>query len=143
MPSISPNIPPGVARKLPARMTTRIPPRNPPGIPLRTLLRMPWSALGLLLLCAAAPAQAQFSNACQTQFGICSVPPAPVGSYCQCVVTAPDGAILRADQGYRVLGLQQQGVASHCSTPQGFCFIGQAPLGIPCTCGYFQGMTVP
>jgi hypothetical protein len=89
------------------------------------------------LLCCVGPAHAQYTNACQTQFGVCSVPPGPVGS--QCVCQAPGRY---PDPGMRVLGMQQS-VATHCATPQGVCFIGQAPLGVPGQCGYIQGSTVP
>ena len=73
------------------------------------------------------------SDACQTAFGVCRAPVAPVGAPCTCF--GPRGP----DPG-RMLFIpsspsqQQQTFSTACATPFGVCQTSPAPIGAPCRC---------
>ena len=91
------------------------------------------TALGLV---SGSEAQApSLSNACQTGFGVCPAPMAPVGAPCVCGPGHP-GRMIFAPPSQLSPGAAQQGrLTTACGTPFGVCqtpFPG--PVGSSCTC---------
>jgi hypothetical protein len=99
-------------------------------------------AAGALISSLAAQAQVPLSGACQTQFGVCPAPVAPVGAPCIC---GP------GHQG-RMIFMNPQGVGgpppsvpmgNMCGTRFGVCLTPSfAPFGSPCGCGPDPGQIV-
>ena len=75
---------------------------------------------GAVLVVSASDAQVPVSNACATQFGVCYVGYAPVGTYCRC----------GGDPGRIVL----QRWSDACGTHRGVCRVPPGPVGTPCGC---------
>lgn len=95
---------------------------------------------GLLLavfgLVGGSEAQAPpLSSACQTQFGVCLAPLAPVGAPCTCG-PGHAGRMIFAPPAPPPPGIAQQGrLTTACGTPFGVCRTQfPAPIGAPCTC---------
>lgn len=97
--------------------------------------------LGTLVLAFSAHAQAPLSSACQTQFGICPAPVAPVGAPCACGPGHPGRMIFMAPQGP---GMAPPGLMSMaCGTQYGICPTPfAAPVGSPCGCGSHPGRMI-
>lgn len=106
------------------------------------LARRLGTGLLLVALGAVSGSEAQappLSNACQTRFGICPAPIAPVGAPCVCGMGDPGRMIfapmqqqqMRPPQDFR----QQRPLTTACGTPFGVCQTPfAAPAGAPCTC---------
>jgi hypothetical protein len=72
------------------------------------------------------------SNACQTAFGVCPAPLAPVGAPCLCVGKDPGRMIFMPFNSPPPV--QQQTFSTSCATAFGVCQTSPAPVGGPCTC---------
>lgn len=104
---------------------------------LRTMLNAIF-ALGTVLYAASVGAQVPLSNACQTNFGVCPAPVAPVGAPCTCFGDQrghdPGRMIYVTPSGRPGPGFQSP-VSNFCATPFGVCQMPfQAPVNTPCTC---------
>ena len=101
---------------------------------LRTTLNAIF-ALGTVLYAANVGAQVPLSNACQTNFGVCSAPVAPVGAPCTCFSSQrgpdPGRMIYTGGPGAGI----QSPMSNFCGTQFGVCQMPfQAPVNTPCTC---------
>lgn len=91
------------------------------------------AALALLLAGDELAAQVPFSGLCQTQLGICAVPPGPVGSFCRCGNGDPGRFIFPPPNWNNA-----------CGTRYGVCRMANyAPVGSRCNCGNDQGQIIP
>jgi len=93
-----------------------------------------------------AHAEVPLSTACQTAFGVCPAPVAPVGTLCRCVgPRGPDPGRMIYGTKYPATGSANQRVpvSNACATNFGVCSLPfQAPLGAPCTCTGVRGADV-
>lgn len=92
--------------------------------------------VGVLLTAAVAHAQGPLSGACQTQFGICPAPVAPVGAPCMCGPGHPGRMIYQGGPAPVPMG-------AACATRFGVCPMPYpAPIGTPCGCGRDPGQII-
>jgi len=94
-------------------------------------------ACGAIGLATGAVAQVPTSTTCQTRYGICRAPVAPVGAPCACIgPRGPDsGRMIYAPAAQRAPQMQQVPLGNACRTPYGVCSLPfNAPLNAPCTC---------
>lgn len=74
------------------------------------------------------------SNACQTAYGVCPAPVAPVGAPCMCIGRDP-GRMIFAPPALPPPGFpHQERLSTACGTRFGVCQTAPAPTGAPCTC---------
>ncbi len=112
------------------------------------------ATLGFLLFLATAgsgPARAQggeISDACQTLYGICRVPPRYVGTYCECY--GDIGEIVRPPPPPRRPAAPAPWEArpdlpatNACETDYGICRVPFGPVDSYCECYGDPGMRVP
>ena len=108
--------------------------------------------VGAAALAAVAYADAPFTNACQTPFGVCFVGPAPVGAPCTCV-PAPGvyhpgrmtflEAPSRPATAHRPPPPNFHPISNACGTRFGVCQVMPAPVGSGCGCGRDPGQIIP
>ena len=96
---------------------------------------------GALVFAAVAHAQVPLSAACQTQFGVCPAPTAPVGAPCVCGPGHPGRMIFMSGGGSMA---PQPAMSRYCGTQFGACPTPfAAPVGSPCGCGVYPGRMLP
>jgi hypothetical protein len=105
--------------------------------------------LAAVLLPVAGHAQVPLTNACQTQFGVCLAPVAPVGTPCSCIpaygpphpgrmiFTSPPGGPAQAP-----MNPAGPPISNACGTQFGVCPVMPAPVGSPCGCGPHPGQVI-
>ena len=113
------------------------------GLPILLILGL--SAAGLTAATPEAAAQSQYSDACETAFGICRVPPRVLGTYCECygdrgVIVPPPPPPAEPDP-WEVR--PDVPVSDACATPYGICRVPPGPLGSYCSCFGDSGERVP
>lgn len=88
-----------------------------------------------LVLVSGSEAQGPpLSNSCQTVFGVCAAPVAPVGAPCLCFGRDP-GRMIFVPSKPAQQGFPQQGrFSTACGTAFGVCQTKPASIGAPCTC---------
>lgn len=93
--------------------------------------------LAVLGLVSGSDAQGPaLTSACQTQYGVCLAPVAPVGAPCSCGRGDPGRMIFAPQQAPQQTPYQQQGrLTTACGTSFGVCQTSSpGPVGAPCTC---------
>ena len=94
--------------------------------------------IGLGVVSGSEAQPPPLSSACQTQFGVCLAPKAPVGAPCTCGYGDPGRMIFAPmqQQQQRPSNFPQQNrLTTACGTPFGVCQMQfPAPVGAPCTC---------
>ena len=90
---------------------------------------------GAMFMASAAEAQ-WLSDACRTRYGVCWIPPGPIGSTCAC---GPDiGRIVPPAPP------QRRASSNACGTYRGVCRIPVfLPIGSQCTCYGDPGTVIP
>jgi hypothetical protein len=109
-----------------------------------TVKRMGGAVVVAIMGLASAGQAQPLSNACQTQYGVCSAPLAPVGAPCVCGPGHPGRMLFATSEGSAWQGPSEapgwqspsRGRGSTgCATPFGVCQVPYpAPIGSPCTC---------
>lgn len=90
-----------------------------------------WGAIGLA---TSAIAEVPTSSTCQTRYGICRAPVAPVGAPCVCGRGDP-GRMIYAPVQQSSPRIQQVPMSNACRTAYGVCAMPfGAPVGAPCAC---------